>query len=1645
MELRILGPVSAAHNGVPVSLGGPRQRAALALLILRANTVVSTDRMLDDLYGEDLPAAARKSLQSFVANLRREVNQEQEIILGQRPGYLIKAESSQIDALHFEDLVRRARKLLAEDPATARSLLTAALDLWSGPPLADVGHLSPVLEWEAQRLDDARLEAVALRIEAALTEGEGSSLVPELDALTAEYPLRERFWAQLMQALYRSGRQAEALRTYQRACAVLGEELGIEPSPELRTLEEQILLQDPDLGPALTKLSSAEPALRPEPGRTLHGYEIRSQISIGRWGATYLAYQPTLGRRVSLTAVSPDTANSPDFVRRFENDVRRVASLEHPSIVPLLDAWRVPGAAYIATKWIDAPLLSEMILAGEMSRSLVAQVVEHIGSALAAAHRRGIAHGSVDGDHVFVTDNGPLLSTPAVAARPDAQSDDVVALAALAEQMITAGGDSLPPETAAALAEAPNQDVSDLLAALLPTLTRDALIPLTSRNPYLGLRAFDESDRDLFFGRDELTAKLVSRFAVPNNRLLAVVGPSGSGKSSVIRAGLVPALRSGAIPGSEAWYFTAMTPGPRPFDALAAAISRIAVNPIPNAAGEMRADPASLNGIVKRAVDPDSAVFLVIDQFEELFAQAQDPADCDRILELLAVTTTAAESCLRIVVGLRADYFDRPLAHPRFGEVIGDAVESIAPLTASELEQAIIGPARQAGLTVETGLEARIIADVMGQPGGLPLLQHALSELFDCRSGTTLTMAAYETVGGVAGALARRAEDTYTSLESAPAVATKAILLHLVAINDGGVTRRRVLRRELMSLGGAHTTTAMVLDAFGSHRLLSFDRSPATGSPTVELAHEALIRAWPRLHDWIDAGRSDLATQRRLGAAATEWQAGDRDPSYLLTGSRLAQFEEWVPSSTVAITPAERSFLRASISARDAAAATEEERQQREQRLEHRSRTRLRVLVAVMACAVLAVGSLALLAARQADRAERNLGLSEALRLTAEAEEAILVDPELAVLLALEAVERAESVGEPILGETIEALHSALPAIRARASFAAGTTAYSPDGTRLVATDPGTTLSGSNGTGGVTIFDTATWETIRSLDGHTTRTFAAGYSPDGKLIATGDLAGSAILWDAGTGDQIVVLDTGPALVSQIEFRSNGAELLTVNVAGSVRAWSPQGELLAEFRHDAVCTDAAYLPDGRIAVAVDDPGHGLYIWTDPAAEPVGPLAHPQGACAVEMSPDGRIMATGGSDGIIRLWDAATLDPGLVLEGHGGRVCGLAFTPDGATVASASEDGTARLWNVATGEPLLDLAGHTAGVERIAIAPDGRHVATGSGDGTARIWEIAPEGSREALTLAAGAPAVAAAFDPAGSRLAASFQDGSARIWDVATGRVVTTLAGHTQALWEVAFSADGNSIVTVGQDGTARLWDAATGATLHVLEGHSDQVFSAAFAPGGEYVFTGGFDGAVRAWDTATGAELGSIATGGRGVFGIDLTNDGTVLAAGGDSVTLWNSVTGELLHQIDDVGITTAVTFVAGDSVLLTGGADGSLRMWSLAGAPTLFAELGGHNAAVTSIVADDAGSLIVSASSDGVIKVRDPDGTERFGIPGIDTPTIVDVTDDGTRLAIPAADGTIRVFLLDPEQLVELAASRLTRDLTRDECIRYLGGNSCP
>jgi serine/threonine protein kinase len=430
-------------------------------------------------------------------------------------------------------------------------------------------------------------------------------------------------------------------------------------------------------------------------------------------------------------------------------------------------------------------------------------------------------------------------------------------------------------------------------------------------NPYKGLRPFNEADADDFFGRDTLVQALLARMSDTHDlaRFLAVVGPSGSGKSSVVKASLLSALRRGGLPNSEQWFISEMTPGAHPWEELETALLRIAINPPPTLLSQLQADNRGLLRAVQRILpsDPEVELVLVIDQFEELFAIVEDEAIRADFLGSLVTALLDERSRLRVVITLRADFVDRPLQYVDFGELLQRCTEFVLPLSPDELEEAIVQPAAQRGLTLEPGLAADIVRDVGEEPGALPLLQYALTELFERRQGRQLTRAAYQASGGVLGALARRADELYGSLDHPARALARQLFLRLITPGEGAEdTRRRVPRSELESIqtpgilaspsagtGIKPGVMDQIIDLFGRYRLITFDRDSASRAPTVEVAHEALLREWGRLRAWLANSRTDLRFQRQLAAAAADWGAAGGDASFLLHGTRLAQFEEW--------------------------------------------------------------------------------------------------------------------------------------------------------------------------------------------------------------------------------------------------------------------------------------------------------------------------------------------------------------------------------------------------------------------------------------------------------------------------------------------------------------------------------------------------------------------------------------------------------------------------------------------------------------------------------------------------------------------------------------------------------------------------------
>ena len=548
------------------------------------------------------------------------------------------------------------------------------------------------------------------------------------------------------------------------------------------------------------------------------------------------------------------------------------------------------------------------------------------------------------------------------------------------------------------------------------------------RNPYKGLRAFLEADAGDFFGREAVTKRLLRSLAEddPAARFLAVVGPSGSGKSSVVRAGLVPALRRGAIPGSERWYVIEVLPGRHPLREIEAALLGVAVEPPPSLMEVLEQDELGLVRSVDRVLpEPGAELVIVVDQLEEVFTLVDDEHERSHLLASLRAAAFEPESHVRVVTTLRADFYDVPLSVPGFGDLLAARTEAITPMRPEELERAIVAPADRAGLVVEPRLLAEMIAEVADRPGALPLLQYALTELAEGAKDGVLSLDAYRRIGRVSGALARRAEQLFEPLNETAQDACQQLFLRLVTLGEGAEdTRRRVRRSELLTLADARAMDG-VIETYGRHRLLSFDRDPDTREPTVEIAHEALLREWARLRAWIDEARDDLRQRARISFAMSEWVQADRSFDYLMTGIRLAQAEEATARDTIRPTETEREYLDASLARRDAEVAAEHKRHAREIQLERRAQTRLRGLVAVLAAGLLVAASLTAVAVNRSREADRRTVESIVGGLTSTSIASLGSDPELSLVLALNAIDAVPS-GEPVPAATVEALHWAI-------------------------------------------------------------------------------------------------------------------------------------------------------------------------------------------------------------------------------------------------------------------------------------------------------------------------------------------------------------------------------------------------------------------------------------------------------------------------------------------------------------------------------------------------------------------------------------------------------------------------------------------
>jgi WD40 repeat protein/DNA-binding SARP family transcriptional activator len=1222
------------------------------------------------------------------------------------------------------------------------------------------------------------------------------------------------------------------------------------------------------------------------------------------------------------------------------------------------------------------------------------------------------------------------------------------------------------PETMT-LAEAIRHDT--LLPPAPSTGRCGGAAPAPGEPPYKGMAFFDEADADVFCGREALIAQLVGQVLKcltdeDGGRLLAVIGASGSGKSSIVRAGLIPALRP-----IFADAVHVITPTAQPLQTLALSLVRTEASVVAAAtlADDLAADPRSLHLAACRLSPPGAArLLLVVDQMEELFTQCRDePARRAFVDNLLYAVATPGPTV--VVLALRADFYAQCAPFPALRQALSQRQHFIGGMSSAELRQAIEQPAQRGAWAFEPGLVDLLLREVGDAPGALPLLSHALLETWRRREGRVLTLAGYEAAGGVRGAIAQTAETTFTILTAAQQALARNVFLRLTEVGEDAAdkdvmpfyARRRASLAELTPGPDAVALTQAVLTRLADARLISI------GQDTVEVAHEALIQEWGRLRGWLAENRAGLRLHRHLTESAEEWARMGEDAGGLYRGARLAQASEWAAEHAGELNLTERHFLAASETEAAAQARAEAERRRRElvaaRALAEEQRRRaeaekLRAETQAWAATSLrrraltlslATGGLVILLAAalwlaQARQTQARLAVSR--ELAAAAVNSLQVDPERGVLLGLQAVANADTL------EARNALHQALPELHSLLTIAAHGpggapgVAYAPDGARLASIGVDNTVK---------LWDAATGELLRTL---TTPEGDVGgdvaFSPDGKLLAA-SVASQVLVWDAATGEQRWSLPgrmAGAVQVDRIAISSDNRRLAAANVEGQPKVWdlTTGRELFTLRGHADHCEAIAFSPDGKWLATGDVVG-GVRLWDAVTGQLLSTLTHGGLVHGVAFSPDGRQLAAAGEDGRLLVWDTTTAAVLLSLPGRSG-LYDVAYLPDGERFVTVHQDGTTAIWDAATGQPLLTLAGHLSTVISVAASPDNVHIATSGYDSTVRVWDTRP--GSELMTLTAhGAPAYDIAYSPDGTRLATAGADGAARLWDAATGLLALSLFPDASApgFASIVFSPDGRRVAAGGVDGTVLVGDVVTGKTELALTGHTDMVWGLAFSPDGQRLTATSWDGTARVWDLTDGHEMATFRRDEPVMlFGVAFSPDGQrVFTTYSNTVREWDAATGEEVNVFPGEGLDVYGVALSPDGQrLAVGRQDGSVVVFDVASGKKLL-QLTGHGGLVLRMAFSQDSGRLATASFDKFAKVWDAhtgkelatfygNGGNVFGVA---------LSPDGRRLATAGGDGTVRLFTLDVAELTDLARTRVPRSLTTAECQRYLHVTACP
>jgi WD40 repeat protein/DNA-binding SARP family transcriptional activator len=1187
--------------------------------------------------------------------------------------------------------------------------------------------------------------------------------------------------------------------------------------------------------------------------------------------------------------------------------------------------------------------------------------------------------------------------------------------------------------------------------------------------PYRGLAAFREQDAQFFFGREDFTRQMEE--VVQRQSLIAViVGSSGSGKSSVVYAGLLPRLRN-----SGDWQIASFRPGERPFRSLAGALLPLLEPDTKETdrliqAGKLETalsrGEVLLEGVIARATQVKGGakhLLMVVDQFEELYTLCPDPDErqcfLDQLLGAVSVVAGGRDRRLVLLLTLRADFMGQALAYRPFADVLQGATVLMGPMNRDELRSVVEKPAELQGAAFEAGLVDRLLDDVGNKPGNLPLLEFALTLLWEHQDSGWLTHSVYDSIGLVDGALASHADQVFGSLDPDEQKRAKNALLQLIKPGEGTEDTRRVAVKE--ELGEENWKVIQLL----ADQRLVVTGLDAAGNKTAEVVHETLIQKWGRFKEWMEADRAFRSWQEQIRLNLRQWQESGREESALLGGGRLSIANEWLAERSGDLSQAEKEYILASQAEQQAQQEAESAQQKREAALTRRSRNFLFALVVILILAVIGTSGLAYITRRaqvealaqsQARATQQALAEGEAAtrgtqqaiakaeranaqmqaitRATAEADALhqadlaharelslaainnLETDPERSILLALHAVSTAQKTGESVPIEIQDALHQAVLASRLRLTLRGHTgdvwdVVYSPDGTQLAT---------ASWDGTAKIWDARTGQEVATLQDHQKAIQDIAYSPDGTKLATADDGGVVIVWNPNTGERSVKLLGHTGGVSKIAFSPDDNLLATAGWDQTIRIWDTNtgNEMVSLPVGEAAHPYVAFSPDGRRLLSA---GESIQLWD---AETWGErLAFPGTAGAISL--DGTRLAIGGADGSLRLVDAATGEEQITLRGNLSEpIEGIVFSPDGSLLVAHDWE-NAEVWDAITGQALFRIT------ESIGIKPvftqDGSRLITSSQDGIAKVFDVpsgeelfALEGSGAIYNLALS-PSCDNQLGWCGVRLATASRDQTARVWDISPG-------GSSELLVLPGFSAqfnpDGMHLTTSEflnrQTIKFQTRDISREALGTVVYSYTASlpapVTGGVFSPDGSRVALLASNASFTVLDLVHAAQVISFPIDEESQMSFALSPDWTRLATVVSStVQIWDATSGLKLLELPEYSQAVTAFRFSPDNKYLAVAVGEDYPDIHLLNTKTYqeIAAWPAHAKWINDLAFNPDGTRLATSSGDMTVKVwQIPSGEELLTLGGhtASTGNIV-FNQDGYRLATTSYDGTIRVW----------------------------------